>query len=223
VVCQEDDEGNVIHLWEVGGDENPSTNNRMELKAALEGMLRLSELKGVRGADVRMLTDSKYVIGAMTQWIRNWKRNGWKTSTYEPVKNQDLLEELDIVQGWFGTPPTWVWVKGHAGNLGNENADRIASGFAIGGSPLLFEGPVSRYPYLKLENLPGRKPEGPPALPVPFVDPEMPLLGGKRLKQSPKVPTKDEVADYVKRTSKSPRKAFFWLLSEKMNGRSVEG
>jgi len=111
-VCREDDRGNVEHLWETGGAEDPTTNNRMELRAALEGLLKLAELPGVRNVNVRVLSDSKYVIGAMTLWVRNWKRNGWKTNSHEPVKNQDLIEELDQLQNWFHNFPTWVWVKG---------------------------------------------------------------------------------------------------------------
>ena len=102
-----------------GGDPE-TTNNRMELTAAIEA---LNALRGSR--DVVLHTDSKYVMQGITQWLDNWKARGWKTAAKKPVKNQDLWQALDAA-----TEPheiTWKWVKGHDGDPGNEEADRLAN------------------------------------------------------------------------------------------------
>lgn len=104
-------------LW---GGETSTTNNRMELVAVIRAIEALK-----RPAKIRVHTDSQYVQKGISEWIHNWKRNGWKTSDRKPVKNADLWQILDIL-----TKPheiEWVWVKGHAGNPGNERADRLAN------------------------------------------------------------------------------------------------
>ncbi len=102
-----------------GGAEN-TTNNRMELQAAIEGLKALK-----RGCDITLYTDSQYVRQGITEWITNWKKRGWKTAAKKPVKNADLWQELD--QQAQRHSINWVWVKGHAGNAGNELADQLAN------------------------------------------------------------------------------------------------
>ena len=105
---------------ELMGAENPTTNNRMELMGAIEG---LSALK--RHCAVRLHTDSKYVLQGITEWLPDWKARGWKTAAKKPVKNKDLWERLDAaVQGH---QIEWRWVKGHSGDAGNERGDELAN------------------------------------------------------------------------------------------------
>ena len=101
------------------GGEESTTNNRMELLAAIEG-LRLTAGEGA----VVIYTDSQYVKNGITTWIVGWKRNGWKTAARKPVKNQDLWQALD--EAVTDRDVTWRWVKGHAGDPGNEKADALA-------------------------------------------------------------------------------------------------
>ena len=102
------------------GGEPDTTNNRMELTAAIEA---LNALK--RPSTVALHTDSKYVMHGITEWMQNWKRRGWKTANRKPVKNQDLWMALDEAIGRHDI--TWKWVKGHDGDPGNEEADRLAN------------------------------------------------------------------------------------------------
>ena len=102
------------------GGEAETTNNRMELTAAIEA---LNALKGSR--KVILHTDSKYVMHGITDWMANWKARGWKTAAKKPVKNQDLWQALDTAQERHDI--TWKWVKGHDGDPGNEEADRLAN------------------------------------------------------------------------------------------------
>jgi ribonuclease HI len=107
------------HVKEINGGEAETTNNRMELLAAIEA---LNSLK--RPSKVRLITDSVYVRDGVTKWIHGWKRNGWKTSARKPVKNADLWKLLDEAASRHDVE--WRWVKGHAGNEGNEKADALA-------------------------------------------------------------------------------------------------
>jgi ribonuclease HI len=102
------------------GGEQETTNNRMELTAAIEA---LSALNGRQS--VVLHTDSKYVLDGLTQWLPNWKSRGWKTSAKKPVKNKDLWQALDEAANKHQV--TWKWVKGHAGDPGNEAADELAN------------------------------------------------------------------------------------------------
>ena len=102
-----------------GGDPE-TTNNRMELTAAIEA---LNALKGRR--KVILHTDSKYVMDGITEWMANWKKRGWKTAAKKPVKNQDLWQALDEAASRHEVE--WRWVKGHAGDEGNEMADLLAN------------------------------------------------------------------------------------------------
>lgn len=103
----------------LSGGEPDTTNNRMELMAAIEALNHFSE-----GTDLTIYTDSQYVKNGVTTWIEGWKRNGWKTAARKPVKNQDLWQRLDTLAA--ARKVTWKWVKGHAGDPGNEEADRLA-------------------------------------------------------------------------------------------------
>jgi ribonuclease HI len=105
---------------ELCGGESDTTNNRMELMAAIEG---LNALK--RSCEVVLYTDSTYVLKGISEWIENWKTRGWKTAARKPVKNEDLWRELDEAAGRHQID--WQWVKGHAGIEGNERADQLAN------------------------------------------------------------------------------------------------
>jgi ribonuclease HI len=102
------------------GGERETTNNRMELQAAIEG-LRLLETT----SEVVLVTDSQYVRKGITEWIGNWKRNGWRTAAKKPVKNADLWRELDEQSQRHSIK--WNWVKGHSGHAENEIADQLAN------------------------------------------------------------------------------------------------
>jgi ribonuclease HI len=102
------------------GGARDTTNNRMELMAVIEG---LNALK--RPCAVTVTTDSQYVRNGITQWIHNWKRNGWRTAAKKPVKNADLWRELDEAVGRHDV--NWQWVKGHSGHPENERADELAN------------------------------------------------------------------------------------------------
>ena len=105
---------------ELYGAEVETTNNRMELTAAVEGLKALK-----RKCDVILRTDSTYVMQGVTKWIHGWKSNGWKTSNRKPVRNQDLWQLLDAEAARHQID--WQWVKGHSGDPGNERADALAN------------------------------------------------------------------------------------------------
>lgn len=116
--------GVVLHYGDhekhlCGGDPM-TTNNRMELMAAIEGLAALK-----RSCQVELFTDSVYVKDGITRWMANWKQNGWKTAAKKPVANQDLWERLDQLTAAHSVH--WHWVKGHAGHPGNELADALAN------------------------------------------------------------------------------------------------
>ncbi|MBT23065.1 ribonuclease HI [SAR86 cluster bacterium] len=102
-----------------GGKLN-TTNNQMELTAAIEGLKVLKE-----PCKVKLYTDSKYVMDGINSWIANWKKNNWKTASKKDVKNKDLWIELDAETCKHEIE--WIWVKGHSGNIGNEKADALAN------------------------------------------------------------------------------------------------
>jgi len=109
-------------LAENKGGEKSTTNNRMELRAVIESLKTLKTLPG--GGALTVLTDSQYVQKGISDWIRKWKQNSWRTSDKKPVKNQDLWMELDCLAGDFSID--WQWVKGHAGHPENERCDELA-------------------------------------------------------------------------------------------------
>lgn len=102
------------------GGEPDTTNNRMELKAAIEGLKALK-----KPCKVRLTTDSQYVRQGILSWLANWKKNGWKTAAKKPVKNVDLWKELDEQSARHAVE--WLWVKGHSGHRENEIADQLAN------------------------------------------------------------------------------------------------
>jgi ribonuclease HI len=108
------------HEKQLYGGERETTNNRMELLAVIEGLRSLK-----RASKVRITTDSQYVKNGITQWIHNWKRNGWKTAARKPVKNADLWQRLE--QEVTRHEISWHWVKGHSGHPENEMADSLAN------------------------------------------------------------------------------------------------
>ncbi|KAA0912635.1 ribonuclease HI [Aquicoccus porphyridii] len=109
----------VLKERTLSGGEAETTNNRMELLAAIHALEVLE-----RASKITIVTDSAYVKNGVTGWIHGWKRNGWKTSAKKPVKNAELWQRLDAAQARHDV--TWQWVKGHAGHLENERADELA-------------------------------------------------------------------------------------------------
>ena len=105
---------------EIYGGESNTTNNRMELMAVIRALELLKEQN-----DITVFTDSTYVQKGISEWIINWKRNGWKSSNKKSVKNKDLWVELDNLNDLMSVK--WEWIKGHAGNTGNERADYLAN------------------------------------------------------------------------------------------------
>ncbi|MFN3291925.1 MAG: ribonuclease HI [Gemmobacter sp.] len=104
---------------ELSGGEPETTNNRMELMAAISALESLG-----RPSAITLVTDSAYVKNGVTGWIHGWKRNGWRTADNKPVKNMDLWQRLDAAQARHQV--TWRWIKGHAGHAENERADALA-------------------------------------------------------------------------------------------------
>ena len=113
------------HEREISGGERMTTNNRMELMAAIRALEALT-----KPSTVVVHTDSRYVMDGITQWLPRWKKNGWKTSDKKPVKNEDLWRALETECARHQV--TWRWVRGHTGHPENERADALARG-AIGG------------------------------------------------------------------------------------------
>ena len=112
------------HEREISGSEALTTNNRMELTAAIEGLKALT-----RPCRVTLVTDSNYVKDGITKWVKGWQRNGWRTADRKPVKNSELWQAL--ISAAAPHRIDWQWVKGHAGDPDNERADRLASDAAL--------------------------------------------------------------------------------------------
>ncbi len=108
------------HEKELFGGERQTTNNRMELTAVIEALASLK-----RSCDVTIYTDSEYVRKGITEWIHGWKKRGWTTADRKPVKNADLWQRLDALRALHHVD--WRWVRGHAGDPGNERADALAN------------------------------------------------------------------------------------------------
>jgi len=104
---------------EIKGSKKNTTNNQMELLAPIEALKKIP-----KGSNVKIFTDSKYVKSGITEWIHNWKKNGWKTADKQPVKNKELWEELDFLANEFEI--TWNWVKAHSTDELNNEVDLIA-------------------------------------------------------------------------------------------------
>ena len=119
VLMEARDNGKVVKTRELSGGEAQTTNNRMELMAAIMALETLE-----RPATIAIVTDSAYVKNGVTGWIHGWKRNGWRTASKKPVKNVELWQRLDAAQARHQV--TWKWIKGHAGHAENERADELA-------------------------------------------------------------------------------------------------
>ena len=119
VLLQAREGAEVVKERELKGGEAETTNNRMELLAAIHALEALG-----RPSAITVVTDSAYVKNGVTGWIHGWKRNGWKTAAKKPVKNAELWQRLDAAQARHDV--TWKWVKGHAGHAENERADALA-------------------------------------------------------------------------------------------------
>ncbi len=109
----------VLKERTLNGGDGETTNNRMELMAAIAALEALG-----RGTAITVVTDSQYVKNGVTSWIHGWKKNGWKTAAKKPVKNVELWQRLDAAQARHAV--SWEWVKGHAGHPENERADELA-------------------------------------------------------------------------------------------------
>ena len=118
-----------MHEKELWGGEAVTTNNRMELMAVIEALTALK-----RPCEVMLFLDSEYVRKGITEWIHGWKAKGWKTAAKQPVKNADLWQRLDALVSGGGHKIEWKWVKGHAGDPGNERADALANRGVPGGA-----------------------------------------------------------------------------------------
>ena len=119
VLLQAKSGNKVVKQRDLSGGEPDTTNNRMELLAAINALEALE-----RASAITIITDSAYVKNGVTSWIHGWKSNGWRTSSKKPVKNADLWQRIDEAQARHDV--TWEWVKGHAGHPENERADELA-------------------------------------------------------------------------------------------------
>ena len=119
VILQAKEDHNIIKERELYGGELETTNNRMELMAAISSLENLE-----KPTKLTIITDSNYVKGGVTDWINNWKKNNWKTANKKDVKNIDLWKRLDLARSKHQV--TWEWVKGHSGQEENERADALA-------------------------------------------------------------------------------------------------
>lgn len=124
---------------ELGGRDPYTTNNKMELRAAIEALKTL-EL----GVEVTLHTDSEYVMKGMTEWVVNWQKNGWRTASKKPVENQDLWKGL--LEATNGKRVEWKYVAGHSGHSANDRCDEIATKFADSLSVELYRGDRGTYP-----------------------------------------------------------------------------
>jgi len=127
-------------VYELGGGEKETTNNRMELLSAIRALESLKT-----GETALVFSDSSYLVNGITEWIVGWEKNGWKTKAKKDVLNKDLWMRLRDVSR--GKNVTWRSVPGHSGIRGNERANDIAESFASGKAPTLFRGPKTSYPF----------------------------------------------------------------------------
>ena len=117
-------------VHEMGGHEAHTTNNKMEMQAAIAALQFLKDVGYTE--PIELYTDSEYVKNGITQWIHGWKKKGWKTSTGKPVLNPDLWQQMDALNT---KQIQWRYVRGHTGNVGNERCDAIARAFSLGRVP----------------------------------------------------------------------------------------
>lgn len=131
-------------IIEIGGSESHTTNNRMELSAAIKALEFISKLEAKSyKLKAQIYTDSEYVMKGMTEWINNWQKKNWKTAKKKKVLNQDLWQEL--LKLTKDRNIEWKHVRGHAGIRLNERADIIATAFADALNPRLYDGPRNQY------------------------------------------------------------------------------
>lgn len=145
---QESEIGDRAQVVELGGGEAHTTNNRMELTAAIRGLERAVNTHETAddGEQIVVCSDSSYVINGVTKWMAGWKRNGWVTKTKDDVSNKDLWMDLDrVVSGIGQSRVSWRYVGGHIGIGGNERCDEIATSFADGQPTKLYSGRLSGY------------------------------------------------------------------------------
>jgi len=129
-------------VTELGGRAAHTTNNKMELTAAIEALTHVRQIEG----PVAIYTDSTYVIKGIKEWIWNWRRRGWKTAEGADVQNRDLWQQLDaLVSARPRGSIAWHYVRGHVGTPGNERVDAIADGLARGTEVVLYDGPLQGY------------------------------------------------------------------------------
>ncbi|MBI5817313.1 MAG: ribonuclease HI [Candidatus Yonathbacteria bacterium] len=130
-------------VFELGGREKHTTNNRMELTAAIEALHAVKNKKG----NIMLHTDSRYVIHGITLWVSDWKKRDWITKAKKPVENRDLWEKLDLLVSERDSlgALSWKHVGGHVGIAGNERADEIATSYAKGEKLKLYHGPFANY------------------------------------------------------------------------------
>jgi ribonuclease HI len=144
VVVRED-----LQVYELGGGENPTTNNRMEVGAALRALQSVANVE----LPVHLYTDSTYLIRGITQWIWGWRKKGWKTAEGKDVVNKDLWEELlrTVSARPAKCKVEWKWVRGHTGHDGNERCDQIAVAFSQRRGITLFRGAMKDYGFNVLD------------------------------------------------------------------------
>lgn len=133
------------HVKELGGGERATTNNKMEMTAALEALKHVASLSE-KPDEILFYTDSTYIIRGITQWAFGWKKNGWKTSAGDEVLNREIWEEMTSALGRMkGTKVSWLYVRGHMGTPGNERCDEIAVIFSRAQRPALYDGSITNY------------------------------------------------------------------------------
>lgn len=150
---QNDAEQKQFYVSEIGGKEENTTNNRMELTACIESLSFLSDCK-LKTKNYKLFTDSSYLVNGITKWIHGWKKNDWKTSdknNKKPVENRDLWEKLDSLV--FGKKIEWKIISGHSGIVGNERCDEIATAFSDGKNIDLYKGDLDGYPIKNILDL----------------------------------------------------------------------
>ncbi|MEK7574884.1 MAG: ribonuclease HI [Patescibacteria group bacterium] len=135
---------------EIGGREEHTTNNRMELTAAIKSLSSLSQVNGQWS--IVIYCDSSYVIKGITKWVFGWQKNGWQTATKKEVENRDLWESLVKLTTIYRSIE-WKQVGGHVGVRGNERCDEIATAFADGTAPQLYSGDLSNYAIKNILNI----------------------------------------------------------------------
>lgn len=143
----------IVHndkVTELGGREEHTTNNRMELMAAIKALSSLPNYQ----LPTTIHSDSGYVVDGITKWIHGWQKKGWKTADKKPVLNRDLWE--DLLRAARGKDIEWRRVGGHAGVAGNERCDEIATSFADNHSPALYSGLLPNYRIKNILNVSGR-------------------------------------------------------------------